>query len=196
MSFWQEFQKSLQGGISELGSNAEKWRTYCSDSLWTKVAVEAAKLAVEGMDLESQREYYKVDLIGFEKGEKWKDLKFGGYDWWLKVAFEHENSNQWRDELCKLTHLAADLCVLVTYHGGIDDDIRSELSGALEVMGDRMTRVPGRGWLFVFGPNVTRCKADRNACFKAFTLNDDGELVSLADASEVSPGTWMCRDAT
>ena len=186
--FWQALRKALQN--SEKYSDAEKWEAYRSDSLWTKVAIAAAESACHDLDLLTQREYFKVDLIGYTRRQN-EIVKFKGYNWDLKVALEHENNSvHWRDELCKLTHLVADLCVLISYYGP-DESVEEELTEAFEVMGNRMNRVPGREWLFVFGPNIAACEADKNASFRVFALGKNNEPIALLDAEKLTPTDWQ-----
>jgi len=190
-SFWRAFKKAIASGTQDLPVGVTKREAYESDSLWTRLAIGAAKAACEELGLESSQEYFRVDLIGFTRGAHHRDGdEFRWYDWHLKVAFEHENTKEWRDELCKLAHLAADLCVLVSYYGP-GENIEELLGEALDVLGDRMTRVQGREWLLAFGPNIHEYRANPDASFKAFTMGHDGQLVPLQEETPLRPGDWQ-----
>jgi hypothetical protein len=132
-----------------------------SRTIFTKEAAQTV-IREAGPRLDSvlipSKEYFRVDVIGEEKvGDK-------DCNWMLRVAFEHENDLRyyngrpaWIQELCKLTHLFADLRVLAAYHNSEKDrDLEQLLQRNVDRMQSiesRMTRVPNGQWLFIFGPN-------------------------------------------
>src|SRR5687768_5576192 len=96
--FWESYREQTR----LLGS----WRCYQSNNEWTEVAKRAAEKACNVLGLVSSREYLRVDVIGYA------ELARSRHDWHLRVAFEVENGADWKDELCKLSHVVADLCVV------------------------------------------------------------------------------------
>lgn len=186
--FWSVYKEILRA--------RDSWDKYASNTLWTKVTVDAADEACKQIGNQADstfytsREYFKIDLIAYARREN-QNGRFKGHNWDLKVAFEHENKDDWEDELCKLTHIAADLCVIVFYTK--DFDPKPKLEEAVEVMGDRMTRVKNRKWLFIAGPRC--CCA--NKPFVAYTLNSNGSVEPIGENRDdaLTPATsW--RDAT
>lgn len=169
----------------------EFWTAYCEalrargfakafedDGLWTRtVAIPAAKEVCEEMGLVPQPEYFRIDVPAYEGS---------GFDWYLRIAFEHENKDDWQDELCKLSHVVADLRVLATfYNNDTPYDPKQELQKAVDVLGERPFRVPHSAWLFVFGPR----KARLGDSFLVFTLQ--GRIVvPLAGAPQLCPAKW------
>lgn len=107
-----------------------------------------------------------------------------------RVAFEVENTANWKDELCKLAHIVSDLSVLVGYQ--IHRTWRNEeiLQDYLKKMGDRVFRVPGRQWLFIFGPD---CEKQFDP-WLALAFDDSRKLVSV-DAGPPPRGLDFCGPA-
>jgi hypothetical protein len=191
-------RKFLEGYMREL-RKADK-SVWADTKARTKFVTAAAQIAIKEAKLESglpvdpqpgesglrdglttTKEYFRIDVIG--------DEKVGDRDcnWMLRVAFEHENPGwhapdtrwgapnrrpYWIQELCKLTHLFADLRVLAAYHDpNRDGDLTQLLQRNVDRMEEyesRMTRVPKGKWLFIFGP-----KPPAIAPFRAFTLAGD-----------------------
>jgi hypothetical protein len=106
----------------------------------------------------------------------------------LQVAFEAENGADWRDELCKLAHIVAELRVLVTYQSHCDRTAADALRGFLKDRRDRILRVPGSRWLFIFGPDWR----EPSACWEAWTLDDAGELIALDDPEPLTGQSMGC----
>jgi len=193
--FWERYKQEL----FDLKLSQRLWR---SDSLWTAITRDAAKNIIEKQELETtedvspndaeprmlvaQTEYFRVDVIGYERIED--------CDWRLRIAFEHENGlGRWKQELCKLTHVVADLRVLVAYHDFGDEklepveEILKKSILKMEKYSNRMTRVPDSRWLFIFGP---RRKTSRPDPFRAFTL-DGTKVVELPEkSSPLIPAGW------
>jgi hypothetical protein len=95
----------------------------------------------------------------------------------MRVAFEVESSTHWKDELCKLAHIVSDLCVLAAYQAHATWLAEDALQEYLVDLGDRVTRVPGREWLFIFGPKPDKLFDP----WRAFTLDKHRHLVPLTD---------------
>ena len=144
---------------------AASWIDYQHDIDWTPTAIEAGESACTNLKLRPSREYLRLDVMGY-----WRRGRRN--DWDLCVAMEHENRDNWDDELCKLSHVVADLRVIVSYH---DFSCANKLVG---VIGDRVTRmkdrmhlVPESEWLFVFGPRVRSVKKG-HVHYECFTMRD------------------------
>ena len=100
-SFWLAYKEQLR----QLGS----WTAYQSTSAWTPIAKLAADNACSQFGLHVSHEYYRLDVLG------WDGNPLQRHDWNCRVAFEIEDSADWKDGLCKLSHIVCDLCVLVSY---------------------------------------------------------------------------------
>ncbi len=180
-SFWAVFRDKLGTVLPlDVGFNGGRLEAYSNNGVWTKVALHAARQACRECGLLTQKEYLRIDLIGYDRRE---DQSCPNWD--LRVAFEHENSDDWDDEICKLVHVVADLCIVASYYRDIEQTI-SKLETTIEVMGDRMNRVPGRKWLFVFGP---RCVNSRDP-FKAYSWDESVGLIDISDDDELIPDRW------
>jgi len=167
--FWELYREAMRAALQMPGS----WQAYQRDKTWTPIAVGVAKAVCQrSLGLETEKEYFRIDLIGFES-------KRAG-DWHLRVAYEHENRDSWHTELCKLTHVVADLCVLSSYYDfHKDQPLENALQVIINRLEDRIERVPARQWLFIFGP--------RSACaekpFVALGLNETRQVVVLPDGN-------------
>jgi len=166
--FWTAYREALR---SE-GSRAK----YCDSKRWTAVAVSAArKVCRDRFGLKTSKEDLRLDVMGWEPREK--------FDWFLRIAYEHENdSGTWRSELCKLAHVVADLCVLSSYYGKGAQACKA-LQKAVDPLKQRLLHVPGRQWLFVFGPP----SGSMNLPFEAFSLDANGQVVRLNDGKPLTP---------
>jgi hypothetical protein len=167
--FWPRYRDAVrsQGNLKLLSSTRD----------WTRVAIDAAKSVCMDAGLTTGNEFY-LDVMGYEQ-------RVSGifYDWDLRIAFEHENGRDWHDELCKLCHVVADLRVLVGYfmmRERIDEILRQRIGQ----MGDRITRVTGSEWLFIFGPNDSRLD---HTPWKAYTIDDGNGLIQLRDDDPFNP---------
>ena len=171
--FWDLYREELR----KRGSK----EAFESEPRWTALVTGIAKDVCEKMGLFLHPEYFRVDVIAYD-GE--------GDDWWIRVAFEHENSPRWRDELCKLAHVVADLRVLATFYDDNDNskepDPRSELQRAVTNLGERILRVPDAQWLFIFGPR----RSYANTRFFAYTLERNGQLHPLDEEDPLNPEDW------
>jgi hypothetical protein len=174
--FWKAYKAEMLKN-----ANAEARYAYChSDMEWTPYAMNAAIKAIEGIPgLKNQREYFRLDAIGYES--------HGMHDWTLRIAFEHENRDHWTDELCKLCHVVADLRVLATYwdfKGG--KKVETCIEGYLKNLQSRIKKNPGQ-WLFILGP---RCKSfGRDYPYVAYA-SDGITLDKLEDDGSLNPYKW------
>ena len=183
--FWDIYSEKL----NEHGN----WEAYQNDTSWTSVIVkEVAKETCEELDLKTSKEYYRVDLIGY----RWEESKVKG-NWWLDVAYEHENDDTWWEELCKLCYVAADLRVISSYYKigsaerSAEQTIEDKLRGYLERLGEeKIFRVPNGQWLFVFGPRLV-C-ADQP--FMAFTIDEELSISRVHGGKQVVPEDWKRWD--
>jgi len=161
---------------------------YRDASIWTKKVIDKVRIMFnKDLELETQKEYFRIDAIGYttkweeekqiaEHRKKYERIKmYPLHNWKLKVAYEHENSDGWSDELCKLCHITADLKVISSYYGSNKDDIEKTLKYYIERLDSEgtMRRAEGQ-WLFVFGP-----RKNSGDLFKAFTLDDDMNVIPL-----------------
>ncbi len=160
---------------------------------WTPVAMKIAKDVCEkpkskgGFGLKVQAEYMNIDLIAYERD--------GSNNWCMKVAFEHENMDNWDDELCKLCHVVCDLRVIATYFNfdsrrrSIDKMLQKRIDKLKQgkELEDRMARFPGARWLFIIGP---RCRCESEP-YRAFTTDADHRIMDITHTgSRLVPAEW------
>jgi len=77
-----------------------------------------SEVVEERMGYVPEREYYRIDLIGYAKKEEKHSLhrSLQSYTWNLELAIEHENDYRlWADEVVKLAHIACPLRVVIGY---------------------------------------------------------------------------------
>lgn len=174
--FWDVYSKKL---------NAEgNWEAYQNDGNWTPVVTEIACQTCKDLGLETLLEYYKVDVIGYRRDKPEKDG-----NWWLDVAYEHENRNTWWEELCKLCYVATDLRVISSYYnlgneGKTVEDRTKEYLGVLKK--EKICRIPNSEWLFVFGPTLV-CPEQP---FRAFTVDEKLSVIPVDGGVRVVPKEW------
>ena len=180
--FWELYKEMLKG--------VRNTTDYRNDSTWTKEIIDKVRIMLnEDLELETQKEYFRIDVTGHttewneeiqiaKQREKDEGIKMRPlHNWKLKVAYEHENSEDWSDELCKLCHIAADLKVISSYCDFSKDDIEKTLKYYIKRLDAEgtMRRADGK-WLFVFGP-----RKKSGDSFKAFTLDDSLNVIPLND---------------
>jgi len=173
-SFWQKYSSQL--------NKAENLDAYKNNSEWTTEVMLVAEETCKKFKIETSREYYRVDLIGWRREEP--DVTD---NWWLDIAYEHENDETWHSELCKLCYVAADLRVISSYHDFSKEPVEKKLKGYLDRLGkEKILRVPDSKWLFVFGP--------RSGCaeqpFRAFTIDEKLTVIPISSGEEVVPWRW------
>ncbi|MCH7849924.1 MAG: hypothetical protein IIB53_16370 [Planctomycetes bacterium] len=179
ITFWEAYRDQLRA----LGS----WAAYQTSSEWTKIATEAAIEACREFGLAADREYLRLDVMGYHQTRPgtW-------YDWHLRIAFEHENGDNWNDELCKLAHVVADLRVLVAYHDYTkSEDPLTRLQSEIHRLGERIHRVPNSNWLFIFGPR----QSAPERTFMAYTFDSSMQLAALHDEAPFAPQEWLDRQS-
>lgn len=121
-SFWQVYSAKL--------NLARNWDAYKNNPTWTKVVRCAAEETCKEFGLKTQKEYYRIDLIGYRREKPDEEC-----NWWLDVVYEHENKDTWYGELCKLCYVAADLRVISSYYkfhnakGKAKESIEKKLKG-------------------------------------------------------------------
>jgi hypothetical protein len=165
-SFWDLYLQELR--------TCNSWNVYWTDQkTWTNFTLKAAKNACKNLGLDDTwTEYFKIDLLGVDKNADYMD-------WHLRIAYEHENGHEWQAELCKLSHIIADLRVLVFYDYSNDGDIARYLQEEIVKLNNHENRVirfyPEIQWLFICGPTKRRPEMP----FTAFTINERGLLDDL-----------------
>ena len=190
--FWKLYAGKLNA--KELNNDKKKEtieayrKAYRNDSKWTEIIIAiVTEMIGSEMKLKTQNEYFRTDVTGYtteweeekkiaQQRKKYEGIKMHPlHNWKLKVAYEHENSDGWSDELCKLCHITADLKVISSYYGSNKDDIEKTLKYYIERLDSEgtMRRAEGQ-WLFVFGP-----RKNSGDLFKAFTLDDDMNVIPL-----------------
>ena len=76
------------------------------------------KLVLAEPGMKTEREYFRIDLVGYKKRESAETLyhNLQKYSWDLEVAVEHENDYRlWVDEVVKLAHIVCPLRVVIGY---------------------------------------------------------------------------------
>ena len=184
-TFWQEYSSQL--------NQAGNWAAYQNNTDWTEAVMGidekvgiAEKTCKEKFKLKISKEYYRVDMIGWRREEP--DVTD---NWWLDVAYEHENDNTWYRELCKLCYVAADLRVVSSYHDFSKEPVEKKLKDYLDRLGkEKILRVPDGKWLFVFGPRLVCVDVDEEQPFKAFTIDEKLSVIPISGGEEVVPQRW------
>ncbi|MBN1436778.1 MAG: hypothetical protein JW936_06865 [Sedimentisphaerales bacterium] len=196
VSFWKEYAAQLNEGGD--------WEAYKKCETWTEpVKVMAEKTCKKLTDFiaekdsdkieETQREYFRIDVIGFRQEEPGKDN-----NWWLDIAYEHENSDDWDSELCKLCFVAADLRVISSYYDhSKKQKIEDYVQEYLDKLGsEKIHRVQNSQWLLIFGPRChciakdSNTQTQENEKFRAFTIDNMKLAEITAHAEDVFPERW------
>ena len=136
------------------------------------------------LGFETSYEDYRVDIIGYRRDEP---ERYG--NWWLDVAYEHENRYTWWDELCKLCYVAADLRVISSYYNLANKEHKVEdiIREYLKILGkDKMFRITNSEWLFIFGPRLV-CT---DQPFMAFTIDERLNVIPFTGGERVIPEEW------
>ncbi|GAI86287.1 unnamed protein product, partial [marine sediment metagenome] len=136
------------------------------------------------------REYYRLDLAAYtEQKKKGENIS----NWWLNLAYEHENDRTWYSELCKLCYIAADLRVISTYHDfKKEEPVTERLGRYIDNLGkEKILRVPNSEWLFVFGPRRVNTDERKEHHFKAFTIDKELNIIPIMTGEKVQPGLWL-----
>jgi len=184
-NFWKLYAEKLKKNGT--------YTDYKDNKKWTKAVMRIAKEILEDKNcwgLKTSQEYFNIDLIGYTT--KWFEQKQKNFarqnDWQLKVAYEHENSDKWHDELCKLCHVVADLRIISSYYDfRKKKKIENLIQDRIRRLGMwRIHRVPNSHWLFIFGP---RCVCKEKP-FRAFTVDSELQVVEITGDKKVIPGMW------
>jgi hypothetical protein len=181
----QEFWDAYSEELNSLGRHRSK-EFYKTKKEWGHFGKERARIVCRSRGL-CTKCWLSADACGYEN--------FAVHDWSIRVALEHENDNQWHMEICKLSHVIANLRVLVAYwnfgKGTVDKELLNRLR-KLEDKEQRITRMPECKWLFIFGPDRFQ-PLEPNCPFVAYTLDNKSRelaLQPLQTPDPVNPFTW------
>lgn len=119
-AFWSSFKAMLTDDF--LRQARKKWDNHKKFTNFILPHLSDI-LSDNGFEKEHQREYFKIDLIGWQqrKDELEESPRIGDYQlnrhfWHLGVAVEHENnSRDWTYELVKLLYINCPLRVVIGY---------------------------------------------------------------------------------
>lgn len=175
--FWDFYARRLEM------LNKKAFEDYHQDSSWTPIIMQIVKDVLKSdLSLGISKEYMRIDAIGYKKLSR--------NNWRLKIAYEHENSDDWDDELCKLSHVVANLRVISSYYDFTSKtSLADVLSKRLGILGKPVvSRVPNSTWLFVFGPRYT----DYSKPFVAYKVNSDMQIQDITDGhNKIIPKSWQ-----
>ena len=123
----KEFYEAFVGALKA----EEALGQYKSSPEWTAVLsrVINEKVLSKIFDLKTNKEYFRIDSIGwkghpdwtggkdsFKKYDKTSSLQLNEYYWNLEVAVEYENNyRDWTNEFIKLCHVKCGLKVVIGY---------------------------------------------------------------------------------
>ncbi len=147
-SFWKHFVAEIQ--------KDNQWSSYLvsRDLVWSDYILPV--LGRVGKDLgfkeeEISREYFRVDMCYLSINAN------DPSDWNLEAAIEHENGRTWMDEVCRLTHIAAQKKILIAYYDYLHAEERLEdlIQKAIERIQSRKYKTRPQSWIFIFGPTLT-----------------------------------------
>lgn len=87
---------------------------------FTDYIIPRIRKQLKGYGLQTQKEYFRIDAIGWEPladtVEETPGVLLKKHLWNLAVAVEHENaSDDWMDEVVKLAHVCCPLRVVIGY---------------------------------------------------------------------------------
>ena len=110
--FWEKFKKNIY-------QNGELVKAWNNTRDFTNCMIEKLeKLVLAEPGMKTEREYFRIDLVGYKKRESAEMLyrNLQKYSWDLEVAVEHENDYRlWVDEVVKLAHVVCPLRVVIGY---------------------------------------------------------------------------------
>ena len=118
--FFEAF-KSIFDDPAVLPRLQEAWR---DRARFTKEVMPKIVAVLSGKSLETQQEYYNIDVIGWSDHtselneiKKPEGIALRTHFWHLDVAVEHENDQRdWTDELVKLLYINCPLRVVIGYY--------------------------------------------------------------------------------
>lgn len=132
-------QKCTEMMLSELKSNSPQdlgsAHIYITDCVIGKTIKD-----VFGDEILIDREYYKIDMIGWKQNKtkiesKCEELNLKPYCWSLEVAVEHENdSKEWLDEVCKLSFIKCPLRVVIGYGYDNEDVFKDKINIVKQIL--------------------------------------------------------------
>ncbi len=182
----QDFWKLYSRKLSDVGQSPTTYNLYQGTGEWTPFIIEKTKeILTQDLNLQTQQEYLRVDLIGYDK--------YDSHKWSIKIAYEHENTDDWDDEICKLCHVVADLRVIASYYNFRNKKAIEELlQERVDKLGaNYINRVPDCSWLFIIGP---RCVC-QTLPFQAFSLDKDLKIKNISSyGTEIIPDRWSKAD--
>ncbi|MEG9430398.1 MAG: hypothetical protein VZQ61_05710 [Christensenellaceae bacterium] len=178
--FWNDFKEIFKDD-NKKSTAIEKWQSY---SDYTEFILEELESVLSANNLDTSREYYRIDLIGYTNKRNNQPLlmpeyRFKNYKWDLEVAIEHENSSySWLDELVKLLHISCPLRVMMGYiplkwkdnHNDYFDKIYNSIKDL-----NAFNSVNKENFLVIIGDS--ECGGDKNKfCnYQAYIFNKDRE---------------------
>jgi len=197
--FWEIYSKKINEAAQKDKSGF--YEKYKNNSEWTKEIIGIAKQTIGQLlsgqaaknesEVRIDTEYFRVDLVGYITQwpkEKRKKMPERQHIWSLKVAYEHENYEDWSDELCKLCYIAADLRIIHSYYNPKKKiEIRKLLQGYVDKLKNKniLNRIPNNNWLFIFG-----AMCEHSEAHQAFTLDSELNVISVESGEEVIPDKW------
>ena len=184
----KRFYDSLKKTLKE--DEARTVENYCYTKAWTDyLADKLEKILRDEFQLKTNREYFRIDMIGWSGCKEWEDkennstyqkhvaykkyeknsiLKLNECNWNLEIAIEYENnSHDWMDEVIKLCHIKCGLKVLIAYS---DMKSREQDEEKLKLAAKHMK-------------NLTYSRPSANESFLIVlgNCNNDREYQSMAD---------------
>jgi len=115
----------------------ETVENYWYTKAWTDFLADKLEMILrDKLKLKTNREYFRIDLIGWSGYEKWEDkndptfkkhngykkyeknsiVELNEYNWNLEIAVEYENKpHDWMDEVINLCHIKCALKVVIGY---------------------------------------------------------------------------------
>lgn len=170
---------------------------------WGKRWTQCIKgLTEELLSVNTSREYYRVDSLEYcntnanIKNLSENKITFDNFDgvylnfhnWKNKTLVEYENKrHDWTDELVKLSHLRAELKVIIAYSEWCDSPdkykrlIEQKLEVAIELLKGCQEESLKDNWLIVFGP----CKVGKNFANEDIIKNFVGYKIEKGKFKEI-----------
>ena len=126
MSYAKQFYEKFQEKFKNETDDAKV--KYTESPSWTKNVITMIERILKELSCnpEVNREYYRIDVIGWKQHKEELSVGETGLKkhlWELLFAVEHENdSKDWLDEVCKLSYIRCPLRVVIGYNKDDADD--------------------------------------------------------------------------
>ena len=166
--FWNDFKEIFKDGTESKKQAIELWYDY------TNFILDQISGILRKNGLETQKEFYRADIIGYKELRKKANEKVLGFLkkslWSLEVAIEHENEDTlWMQEITKIMNLYCPLRIVICYlpyrYKNNHLEFLSEINNCISVLSSYNNLQNGE-FMIIIGDS--KCKGD-NKTFCHYT---------------------------